>query len=229
MTSERYQRNIGTITAEENERLKDQWVLVVGCGGLGGHIIEGLARIGVGNITAVDGDVFTPSNLNRQLLATERTMGRYKALTAQERIRNVNPEVQLHPLCCYISEKNAEDIITAGRYDAVVDALDNVGTRKVLQRCCRERQIPLIHGAIAGWHGQVSVVMPGDDLLDRIYPPGSDRGAEVESGNPSFTPAVTAAIQVAETVKVLLDRPQTLKNKLLTIDLLNQEYEIIEL
>lgn len=225
---DRYERNIGTITPEENEKLKASWVLVAGCGGLGGHVIEGLARLGVGHITAVDGDVFCASNLNRQLLSTERTLGRYKALTAQERIKAVNSEVELHPLCYYITEENVKGIVT-GRYHAVVDALDNISSRRVLEKSCRAQNIPLIHGAIAGWHGQVSVIWPGDEFIDKIYPPGTDKGVEQETGNPSFTPAMVAAAEVAETVKILLGKPQILRNKLLTIDLLNQEYEIIDL
>ena len=226
MTSDRYERNIGTISLAETEKLRNSWVLVAGCGGLGGHVIEGLARLGVGQITAVDGDVFSASNLNRQLLSTERTLGRYKALEAQERIKMVNSEVQIHPLCHYIDENNVDGIIT-DRYDAVVDALDNIKARRLLEQGCREQKLPLVHGAIAGWHGQAAVIMPGDDLFDKIYPAGSNKGAEQETGNPSFTPAMVAAVQVAETVKVLLGKPQILRNRLLTIDLLNQEYEVI--
>lgn len=227
ITAERYERNIGTITPEENDKLRDSWVLVAGCGGLGGHVIEGLARLGVGQITAVDGDVFSASNLNRQLLSTERTLGRYKALEAQERIKMVNSEVQIHPLCYYITEGNISGIVT-DCYDVVVDALDNISARRFLEQGCREQNLPLVHGAIAGWHGQAAVVMPGDGLFDKLYPQGANKGAEQETGNPSFTPAMVAAVQVAETVKLLLGKPQTLRSCLLTMDLLNQEYEIIK-
>lgn len=228
MAAERYERNIGTISEEENERLKSCKICVVGCGGLGGHIIEGLARLGIGSITAIDGDVFQPSNLNRQLLSTEPAIGKYKAQEAQERIKKVNSEVDLQPLCCFITEENVWDVITA-EYDAVVDALDNITGRLLLERVCRERNVPLIHGAIAGWHGQAAVIMPGDDLLSQIYPEDANKGVELETGNPSFTPALIAAVQVAETLKVILGRPHVLRNKLLTIDLLAQEYDIIEL
>ena len=142
MVAERYERNIGTITEEENEKLQACSVCVAGCGGLGGYIIEGFARIGIGYITAVDGDVFQPGNLNRQLFSTERNLGYHKALAAQERIRAVNSETELHPLCCYLTEENVEDIIT-DRYDAVIDALDNIPARRLLARICAKRGIPL--------------------------------------------------------------------------------------
>ena len=228
MTSERYIRNIGTISPEEHDKLRNSWVCVVGCGGLGGYVIEGLARLGVGHITAVDGDVFQQSNLNRQLLATERSLGRYKALVAQERVRIVNPEISLHPLCYFLSEENAADII-AEEYHVAVDAMDNIAGRRVLEKACEGKAIPLIHGAIAGWCGQVSVIMPGSETFAQLYPKGPDRGIETITGTPCFTPAVVGAIQAAETVKLLLERPGVLKNKLLTIDLLSHEYEIIDI
>lgn len=228
MTEERYERNIGTITCQEDEKLRECRVCVAGCGGLGGYIIEGLARMGVGHITAVDGDVFQASNLNRQLFGTEAVLGKSKALVAAERIAEVNSGVEIQPVCCFITEENGAEIFAQG-YDAVVDALDNISGRRLLERACREQEIPLIHGAIAGWQGQVSVILPGDDLFRRLYPENAEKGVELETGNPSFTPAVVAAIQTAETVKVLLGRPQILRNKLLTIDLLEQEYDVIEI
>ena len=82
MFENRYERNIGTLTPEENEKLQTFRVCAVGCGGLGGYVIEELARLGIGHITAVDGDVFQDSNLNRQLFSTEEVLGKSKAETA---------------------------------------------------------------------------------------------------------------------------------------------------
>ena len=97
----RYQRNMNTFTPEENRRMKDFKICVIGCGGLGGHIIEMLARLGVGQITAVDGDVFDETNLNRQLLSKESLIGKEKALAAEDRIREVNSEVRVNPVVAY--------------------------------------------------------------------------------------------------------------------------------
>lgn len=226
--AQRYERSLGTITPEENHKLHSCSVCVAGCGGLGGYIIEGLARMGVGAITAVDGDVFQASNLNRQLLSTERDLGYYKALAAKERVGIINSETELHPLCCYITQENVERIIT-NQYDAVVDALDNVSGRRILEKACEKQGIPLIHGAIAGWQGQVTVIMPGDSSFDNLYPEGTDKGEELETGNPFFTPAVIGAIEVAETIKVLLGRKEILRKKLLTVDLLEQEFDLIRI
>lgn len=224
---DRYNRNMNTLSLAENERLRSFKVCVIGCGGLGGYVIELLGRLGIGTITAVDGDVFDATNLNRQLLSSEELLGTSKAMAAQERMKKVNSDVTVNPVQAFVTEDNCSEIIRG--HDIVVDALDNMTTRRLLEQNCENQSIPLIHGAIAGWYGQVSTIMPGDRTLQKIYPPNENKGAETELGNPSFSPALVAAVEAAETVKVLLGRGETLNKKLLTIDLLNQEYETFDL
>lgn len=223
----RYQRSIGTITEMEIEKLQHGRVCVVGCGGLGGYVIEGLARMGIGKLTVIDGDCFDETNWNRQLLSTEKNLGMSKALAARERVMTINSQVEVNAIEALLSADNGRDFIRG--HQAVVDALDNIGARKALEQACGAEGIPLIHGAIAGWHGQVSVIFPGEQTFSKLYPEGVEQGAEVTTGNPSFTPAVIAALEVAETIKVLLGREEILRNRLLTVDLLNQEYEMIDL
>lgn len=225
--SKRYERNMTTLSREENERLREFRVLVAGCGGLGGYVIEELGRLGIGEITAVDGDVFEESNLNRQLLSTVPLLGAEKAEAARARMWEVNPEVRIKPVCALIRPENARDLL--GGHDLVVDALDNVTGRKVLEAACEALGIPLVHGAIAGWYGQVATIFPGDRVMEILYAGDENKGIETELGNPAFTPAVVASIQVAEAVKVLLGRPGILRGKLLTIDLLAHEYEVFAL
>lgn len=224
---DRYNRNMNTLSPEENEKLRGFKVCVVGCGGLGGYVIEMLGRLGIGFITAVDGDVFDATNLNRQLLSSEELLGSSKAIAALERMKKVNSDVTVRPIRDFVTEENCDGII--GGHDVVIDALDSMKSRRLLEQHCETQNIPLVHGAIAGWYGQVSVIMPGDMTLQKIYPPNENKGAETELGNPSFSPAMIASVEVAEAVKVLLGRGELLRNKLLTIDLLNQEYEIFDL
>ena len=219
----RYDRNIGTITIEEQELLKSKAVCVVGCGGLGGGIIENLTRMGVGELTVVDGDSFDVSNLNRQVLSNEGNLGRSKALEAAEQMSKINSEITLIAIEELLTAENAGDIIDG--CDAVVDALDNVESRLALEDACEKAGIPLIHGAISGWNGQVGVVMPGSGILHQIYESDMEDGSPT---NPSFTPAVISAIQASETIKVLLGREEILRNKLLMIDLMYHEYEVID-
>jgi len=225
--SRRYDRNMKTLSPEENRKLRDFRVLVAGCGGLGGYIIEELGRLGIGQITAVDGDVFEESNLNRQLLSTVPLLGTEKAEAARVRMRDVNPEIRVKPIYAMITQENAKELL--GGHDLVVDALDNIKSRKVLESACEALEIPMVHGAIAGWYGQVAVSFPGDRIMETLYTGDDNKGIETDLGNPAFTPAVVASIQVAEAIKVLLGRPGILRGKLLTIDLLAHDYEVFSL
>src|SRR5690554_6570239 len=101
---ERYIRNTSMLTPEENAKLKYYKVCVLGCGGLGGYIIEMLARLGIGTITAVDGDVFSETNLNRQLYCDENSLGKSKAKIAKKRINSVNPLVTINVFSEYLRE-----------------------------------------------------------------------------------------------------------------------------
>ncbi len=223
----RYIKNMNMLSKEENERLGDFKVCVVGCGGLGGYIIEFLGRLGIGHITVVDGDFFDETNLNRQILSEVETIGKSKALTAQKRMKQVNPLIEVTPITERISEENAHEVLKG--HDLIIDAVDRINTRFLLQDTASKLNIPLIHGAIAGWYGQVSTIFPGDKTLDKIYPSKDGNGLESELGNPSFTPALVASIEVSEALKVLLGKGEFLRKKLLYIDLLDHDYVVMEL
>ena len=222
----RYQRNMKLMTQDEITALKEKRVCVVGCGGLGGYIVEMLSRMGVGKITAIDGDVFDETNLNRQLLSEEALIGSSKAEAAKIRIQRVNSEVEVVAKAVFLREDNAETLVAG--HDVVVDALDNISTRRILEKACSACEIPLIHGAIAGWYGQVTTIMPGSGVFSKLYPETAEKGIETELGNPAFTPALVASIQVSETLKLLLEKGEPLVGRLLTLNLLDHEYQIFE-
>lgn len=224
--SKRYDRNMNALSAEECALLREKRVCVVGCGGLGGFIIEIFARIGVGHITAVDGDVFDVTNLNRQLLSDETVIGKSKAMTAKERVAKVNSDVELTPVCEFVTEENCAELIAG--HDLVVDALDNASARRIVAAACADTGITLVHGAIGGWYGQVSVVPPGSGVFDILYPAGK-KDAPNPAGNPSFTPPIIASIEAAEAVKFLCGRPSPLIGNLLVIDLKSMDFEIIDI
>ncbi len=196
---------------------------MVGCGGLGGYIIEELARLGVGFLKLIDPDVFTESNLNRQILSTMKAMGEPKALAAETRVKEINPAVSCVSLKEAFTRENGTSLFTG--MDLVLDALDSIPVRLALGEVCGECGIPLVHGAIGGWYGQVITQFPGDTTLKAIYGGVSEsKGVETFLGNPSFTPAVIASIQVAEAVKILLAEGTTLKSRMLSINLLEMEF-----
>lgn len=223
--SDRYIRNEKMLSPQENKSLAGFRVAVVGCGGLGGHIIEMLARLGIGYITAIDGDVFEESNLNRQLLSLPSNIGEPKALSAAERIMQVNPLVEVNPVYKFLTDENAEELLTG--HDVIIDALDNISSRRMVERAAENLNTPMVFGAIAGWYAQVCTIFPGDRMLEKLYPEDINKGAETQLGNPSFTPALAASLQVAEALKVLLGKGTILRKKLLVISVLDHEYEVI--
>lgn len=217
----RYERNIPALSEAECEILQRKRVLVVGCGGLGGHLIDMLARIGVGALRVVDGDVFEPSNLNRQLLSEVPLLGVSKARAAAARVSRVNPEISAEAVDTFLTEKNVRGLLLS--CDVVLDGLDNIESRRILAEECQRAGIPYIYGAVNGWVAQAAISMPGDHLVQRLYP----EGAVLKNKSVlSFTPALCASMQVALCVKLLTGRPVE-TGKLYYFDLLNQEFESI--
>jgi len=206
--------------------LSQKKVCVLGLGGLGGYIVEMLSRIGVGSLTLVDGDVFDETNLNRQLFSSMNNLGSSKALEAEKRVKGINPLTKVIPVYEFVDSSNAMKIIA--NHDVIVDALDSIDLRKSIAKVCTELNLPLVHGAIAGWYGQVATIYPNDTTLDILYPKDIKRGIEKELGNPSFTPALVASIQVSEVIKLLLNRGDLLRNSFMMIDLYTNDIEVIK-
>lgn len=217
----RYNRNLHSLSEDECTALADRHVVVVGCGGLGGYCIEELARLGVGHLRVIDGDTFEESNLNRQILATQDTLGQDKARMAAARVQAVNPLVSVEPQSALVDGNNVDALIEGA--DCVVDCLDNFEARFTLARACQHAGIVLVYGAIAGWFGQVCTVFPGDVSFVEIYGSVSegDVSQHLKLGNLPFTAATTASIMAAEAAKVLLRRGEPIRNRLMMIDLLD--------
>ncbi len=223
----RYDKNMMTLSPKENADMKFKKVCVIGCGGLGGYVIEMLGRLGVGFITVVDGDVFQESNLNRQIFSDEEVIGESKVLKVAERMKKVNSEVSIREKMVYLNQENAADIVKG--HDVIVDALDNIGSRLILEEACEKENIPFVHAAIAGWYAQVTTVFPGDRSLSKIYKNQSGRSIEQELGNPSFTPAFAASIQVSEVVKLLIGRGEPLRRRMIYANVLEQRFIVIDI
>ena len=220
----RYQRNRQAIPVGQQLALFRSRVAVIGCGGLGGYVIEELARLGVGTIVAIDPDVFEEHNLNRQILSTPSTLGRAKVEAAVARVADINPAVTVIPFRVHYAPENGADLLRDT--DVVVDALDSIPTRLDLAETCADLGIPLVHGAIGGWYGQVTTQFPGDDTIQKLYSRWVEgKGVEQQLGNPSFTPALVASIETAEVCKIILGEGAPLRNRKLSINLLDMEFE----
>ena len=217
----RYERNLPALSEAECLLLRKKRVLIVGCGGLGGHIIDQLALIGIGSLKVVDGDVFDESNLNRQLLSDVTRLGVSKAKAAADHIARINPSVAVEAVNAFMSEGNVQALIAG--CDVVIDALDNIPARRILSAACAKANIPYVYGAIQGWVAQAALSMPEDKLIEQLF------SEEIEIRDKSvlsFTPALCASIQAALCVKHLVGRPVE-TGTIYYFDLLNQEFELI--
>lgn len=217
----RFLRNIPAISEAEQRILAGKNVAVIGCGGLGGHLIELMCRMGVGSIRVADGDVFEQSNLNRQLLSLAGNLGTSKAVAAAERIRAIAPQTAVEAYPVFLNEENAAEII--GGCDAVLDALDSPQARRILAKACETAGIPYIFGAISGWVAQAAVSLPGDRLMEKLFPEDTVLG---DRSVLSFTPALCAAFQASLCLKLLVGRPVE-HGQILYADLMDLEFEII--
>jgi molybdopterin/thiamine biosynthesis adenylyltransferase len=224
LTPLRYQRNGNLITPVDQLRLLKSSVAVIGCGGLGGYIVEETARIGIGKIVVVDFDCFEEHNLNRQPFSTLLTLGTPKVEAAVRRVTEINPAVTVAPVREAFSKINAGAILKG--IDVAVDALDTIAARIDLAEACNDLSIPMVYGTVGGWYGQVATQMPGRRNVCEIlknYPEGE--GIENVAGIPSFGPAVIAGLETAEVCKILLNRGNLLQDRMLFINLLDMEVE----
>lgn len=223
----RYRRNRSLITQEEQVVLAKAKVGVCGCGGIGGYVIEMLARIGVGSLVLIDCDSFDETNLNRQILSSEAAIGQRKVQAAKKRVAAINSEVATTAFDEKINEKNVDALLCG--CNVVVDALDSHEARLVVEAWCTSAGVVLVHGAIGGWYAQVATIAPGSGALSAIYPHGELMGVDKTQGNPSFTPAFVASLEVAECIKVLTGKGVALYGKLLVADLLRGTQRVIAL
>jgi molybdopterin/thiamine biosynthesis adenylyltransferase len=210
----RYRRQISYIGfgKKGQERLKRSHVVVAGLGGLGCASSLYLTCAGVGHITLIDGDRVELSNLNRQVLHYEEDIGEEKALSAARKLRKLNSSIELTPIAKRITRRNARQMVKGA--NLVLDGLDNLRTRLVLNRACIAEGIPLIHGGVHGLFGEVTTMLPGKTpCLACIFPEAPRRRVTF----PVFgaAPALVAVLQVTEAIKLLAGFGSLLTGKML--------------
>ncbi|HNX17693.1 MAG TPA: HesA/MoeB/ThiF family protein [Methanoregula sp.] len=211
---ERYKRQMMLFGDEGQERLKKANIFIAGAGGLGSPVSLYLAVAGVGTLTVVDKDVVERTNLNRQILHYDRDIGRKKVESAEEKLHEINPDISVKVIDTTIDESNCSQLV--GRADGIVDAMDNYPTRYLLNDIALEKNIPLFHGAIQGFYGQATTIIPGKTACLRcIFP-----GAPPKEVFPviGVTPGVIGMIQANEVLKYLLGSGELLANRLMIWD-----------
>ncbi|MBU2515740.1 HesA/MoeB/ThiF family protein [bacterium] len=227
---ERYLRNFPSISIEDQIILLQSKVCVVGLGGLGGLVIETLARHGVGALTVIDQDRFDDSNLNRQLLSDGNVLKMKKTDVAQKRVESINPSVQVQTVNVRLSKDNANALIKD--HHVVIDCLDSVSSRMELEAAVKLLRIPLVSGAISGFSGHITTVFPDDKGLKQVFSSFQADNSQKEEPPPSCLPQAVytiAALEASEAIKIILKKGTNLRNRILLIDLYDNVFELFDL
>jgi adenylyltransferase/sulfurtransferase len=219
---QRYDRQImiSGFGEEGQEKLKQAKAIVAGSGGLGSPVSMYLAAAGVGTIRIVDHDRVELSNLNRQIIHWDKDIGRNKVSSAAEKLGRLNREVKIETIEETINEASISRLVTG--FDLIVDAMDNLPTRYLLNKAAIENQIPFIHGAVYGLEGRAMTIIPGETACLRcVY-----RGLIPQEKFPvlGVTPGVIGCIQAAEVIKYIVGIGKLLTNRLLVYDGLNMKF-----
>ena len=223
----RYDRQIMLkgLGRDGQEKLKKARVFVAGAGGLGSPISIYLAVAGVGNIKIVDHDTIELSNLNRQILHGDEDIGKRKTDSAIQKLKGLNKDINVEAVAETITEKNVAELV--GDCDLIVDAMDNLPTRYLLNRTAISKNIPFFHGAVYGFEGRAMTVIPGETAcLWCIYQGRVTRGKFPVIG---VAPAVIGCLQATEVIKYLAGFGELLTGQLLIYDGLNLEFTKLEI
>ncbi len=216
---ERYQRHIvlSEVGQEGQDKLSKAKVLVVGAGGLGCPVLQYLVAAGIGTIGIIDFDVVEESNLQRQILFGTSSIGKNKALTAKERLEDLNPTITINAYPEELTSKNALKIFKD--YDIIVDGTDNFATRYLINDAAILAQKPVVYGAIYKFEGQVSVFNfqngPSYRCLFSTIPKEDSVANCSEVGVLGVLPGIIGGMQANEVLKMILGFDGVLSGKLL--------------
>ena len=214
--SDRYHRQmlIDGFGPDGQARLGNSAVLVAGAGGLGTPNALYLAAAGIGRLTLVDCDTIEPSNLNRQILHWESDVGRAKTESAASKLSQVNAQVSIDARPVRIDSHNVSDLVAG--HDVVVDAMDNFGTRRLLNRACVEQGIPFVYGGVQGLGGMITTLKPPlTGCLDCLFPDAPPPSIFPVLGT---TPGTIATLQATEVIKLITGIGDPLLDRLLIYD-----------
>ena len=230
----RYSRHLimPEVTLEGQKRIKAASILCIGAGGLGSPIALYLAAAGVGRLGLVDGDVVDFSNLQRQILHGTKDVGRKKLNSARDRIREVNPNVQVELFDTYFTSANAREIVE--NYDIVIDGTDNFPTRYLSNDVCVLLKKPNIYGSIFRFDGQCTVFAPhlGGPCYRCMFPEPPPPGMVpscAEGGVLGVLPGIIGVMQAIEAIKLIVGIGESLQGRLVSFDALKMKFREFKL
>jgi molybdopterin/thiamine biosynthesis adenylyltransferase len=229
---ERYARQLllDNVGVAGQRRLAQARVAVVGVGGLGANAAMYLAAAGVGTLDLIDLDPLERSNLHRQVLYREPQLGMSKVAAAKAQLAALNPEVAVHSHECRLDSHNALSVLS--KANLLIDGSDNFETRHVINQSCGELGIPWVYGAAEAMEGQLSVFWPNAQpgqwaCYHCLFPEETqgDNGGCHRRGVLGPVPGFIAQLQVIEAIKLIVGFGELLKNRLLTVNMANSEFQ----
>ncbi|EJD6399706.1 MULTISPECIES: molybdopterin-synthase adenylyltransferase MoeB [Providencia] len=212
------------------EKLKSSHALVIGLGGLGCAATQYLAAAGVGHLTLVDFDTVSLSNLQRQILHRDATIGEPKVNSAKSQLSAINPHIRIDTVNMQLDDQQLDELIK--RHDVVLDCTDNVAIREQLNRLCLPHKKPFISGAAIRMEGQLSVFTYQDDTpcyrcLSRLF--GENSLTCVEAGVMSPLVGTIGTLEAMETIKLLANYGQVNSGKVLLFDAMTMDFRQFKL
>lgn len=220
---EKYDRQKNLFSPTKQAKFKTQKVALVGLGALGQMVAEQLVRIGFQDFILIDEDCIDFSNFNRQIYATHNTIHEAKVSITKKKLWEIEPNCHIEIHATHLDESNFQQLIPSNCI--LVDCCDDIPTKFLCESIASKKNIPLVHGAIDGWFGQVATIFPHQPILNQIYKNTSNKNQD------SIIVSVTliASFQVKEIIQITLGLNPSLKNKILFIDALNNEFKQVEI
>lgn len=212
----RYDRQMRIIQVGKKgqERLKKACIAVAGSGGLGSPAAIYLAAAGVGKLLLIDKDKVETGNLNRQILHGQANVGQSKTESAKETLTQINPDIQVEVKQARITQDNASSLLSG--CNGIVDAMDNLETRYILNQTAISMGIPFFHGAVSGFEGQAMTVIPGKSAcLKCLYRAPVQKRESPVTPVIGVTPGIIGTIQATEAIKFLMGKGDLLTNRLI--------------
>ncbi len=231
---ERYSRHIllPEVGEKGQQKLLNGRVLLLGAGGLGSPAALYLAAAGVGTLGLVDADVVDASNLQRQILHSTSRLGTAKVDSAEVALKDLNPDVKVKKFQERLLSENVDKIFGEG-WDAIVDGCDNFPTRYLVNDASLFHKIPVVHGSIFRFDGQVTTFMPFEGPCYRcLYPeppPPEHAPSCAEAGVLGILPGIVGTLQATEAIKLILGQGDPLVGRLLTYDSLRMNFRTLRL
>lgn len=226
---ERYSRNIliNDIGEAGQKKISQSRILICGCGGLGSGVITNLTSLGAGTIGLIDCDTVEISNLNRQFIYTQTNLLKEKVLSAKEWINHFNPEINVEMFNLKLDNNNYKDIVK--NYDIIVDCFDSFQSKFLLNEIAIKTNIPLVHGGITEYFGQVTTIIKDQTPCLNCIIPEPDYNSYIPRG--VISPAITliSSLQSLEVTKLILEQKPELSGILLTVNCKTYEFKKLKI